>query len=477
MDVIDSEGRLFGVVNIIDAFVVLVVVAVVAAGVALVLGGPDDTDTSDSGSNTVEVGTTHATLDFGTQSDAVADALDEGDSYSPGGQNTLTITDVYLAPREEGTHVLARVELRGTTTDTGTVSTSYDGAPPRLGRSLSVTTDRYGVSGTIRAVGGGPTLNSTTTRAVIRATVPSETARRLTAGTRTRVGGRVVATVRNVSVFEADSVDERRVVMLAELRTYWLGDRQYYGGTALARDASVTLPLGDGMVSGQIEQLGADATLGRETRDVLVTTTMSADDARNLAVGDTYTIAGRDIGTVETATVYGTDKPDQKRVYVGVALETLTVDGSSFFGRTRLHEGATVPFRTADYEFSGTVTRLGTTEQRGVERTRTVRLGTEDLSPTRADSIRAGMVERAGEETIARLVSVQREPSQVVVTTASGDVLLRDHPVNRDLTITANLTVRETASGVRFKGETIRPGSPVTLDLEGVTIKAEVLSL
>jgi hypothetical protein len=38
MEVIDEEGRLFGAVNVVDALVVLLVLAVVVAGAALVFG-------------------------------------------------------------------------------------------------------------------------------------------------------------------------------------------------------------------------------------------------------------------------------------------------------------------------------------------------------------------------------------------------------------------------------------------------------
>jgi len=87
------------------------------------------------------------------------------------------------------------------------------------------------------------------------------------------------------------------------------------------------------------------------------------------------------------------------------------------------------------------------------------------------------MVERTAGDTIARLTDVRREPSQVLVTTADGEVLLRDHPVKETLTVTANLTVREASGRVLFKGEPVEPGSTVVLDLEGTTIQAEILSL
>jgi hypothetical protein len=48
MDLIDDRGRLFGRVNVVDALVVLFVLAIVAAGTALVLGGGDAAPASPS---------------------------------------------------------------------------------------------------------------------------------------------------------------------------------------------------------------------------------------------------------------------------------------------------------------------------------------------------------------------------------------------------------------------------------------------
>ena len=68
MPIIDDEGRLFGAVNIIDALVVLLVLAVVVAGVALVTGG----------GSTGERPTRTVVVDVGQQPDYVVDAIEEG---------------------------------------------------------------------------------------------------------------------------------------------------------------------------------------------------------------------------------------------------------------------------------------------------------------------------------------------------------------------------------------------------------------
>ncbi|MEF8886408.1 MAG: DUF4330 family protein [Haloarculaceae archaeon] len=68
MPIIDDEGRLFGTVNVIDALVVLFVLAVVVAGVALLTGGGGSDETP----------TRTVVVDVGQQPGYVVDAIEEG---------------------------------------------------------------------------------------------------------------------------------------------------------------------------------------------------------------------------------------------------------------------------------------------------------------------------------------------------------------------------------------------------------------
>jgi hypothetical protein len=72
---IDDEGNLLGVVNVVDALVVLFVLAILLAGAVLVLTSGEDTGSDRA--------TTYATLDLGTQPDYIVSAINEGDTYSP----------------------------------------------------------------------------------------------------------------------------------------------------------------------------------------------------------------------------------------------------------------------------------------------------------------------------------------------------------------------------------------------------------
>ena len=468
MAILDSEGRVFGVVNLVDALVVLLVVAVAGVGLLLVVG---------PSSNPIESQTTHATLDLGTQPTVVAEAVTEGDSYAPTEQSNLTVTDVYLAPAPGGTRTLVRVRLTGLPSARAETTLRYAGAPPRLGRSLTLSTPRYNATGTIQAVGASPQLPTNETPVLARATLSADRAESLSPGTQLTVDDRPVATIQDAYRLENGSRDRQQVYVLANLSTYAISDAQFFANTELLRGASVTLPLASGEVSARVLRVAPDDGLGRETRQVLVTDVLATADATALAVGDTYRVADRAVGEVVSVTRYGTSDPERMRVYVGLALETLAYGDVAQFGETPLREGVTVSFRTATYTLEGRITRLDATEQRGTETTHTATLQLDNLSPERAAAISEGMTERANGETIATIRSVDREPATLVLTSESGDVYLRDHPTNEDLRLTVDLSVRATPAGLRFKGAPLQIGSTVTLDLGGQSVTARVVGL
>ncbi|MFO7925616.1 DUF4330 domain-containing protein [Natronomonas sp.] len=356
MNVIDDEGRLFGVINVIDVLVVLFVVAVVVAGAALVF--------SDDPEPEPDVETTYATLDLGTHSDAIVEELNEGDTYAPNDLDTLTITELHVTPEGNQIRVIARVELQGEF-ESGAVN--YDGAPPRLGRSLDIVTNRYRVDGSIQRVGDSPDLD-------------------------------------------------------------------------------------------------------RGRTDLVIEDTVDIDEAEAIVVGDEILIDDRPAATVESVTRYGTNDPDQVRVFVGLSVETLTDGDTPRYGSTPIRRGSELVFAGDGYHLDGRITGVGTVEEPGTAGTRTVTLRLEGVRDQVAEGIQPGMTETTGGETIAEITDVETEPSKVVLTSESGDLRVHDDPLNSDVTITAELSIRETTTGVRFKGDSLRQGDRVTLDLGVTTI-------
>jgi len=361
--IIDDEGNLFGVVNIIDALVALLFLAVVVAGAALVFGGGESSPNQNPE-------TTHVTLDLGAQPEYIATAINEGDSYSPDSNSQLTISDIYIAPEDGQTRFIVRAELQGTANDD---SIDYAGAGPRLGRSLSITTDQYEVSGQIRAVGDAETLTTETTTVVLQSSI-------------------------------------------------------------------------------------------------------STSDANKLAIGDEIQRGGRTVGTVEDVAIYATRDPDKRTVMVEAALQTYTQQGDRHFGSTPVRRGQTVTLPTAEYSISGTIQQVDSGLNRSSLANRTVTLQMTDVREEYADTIQSGMTETTNGNTVATITDVNREPSPIITTADDGTVVVGDHPILRDATITADLQVRETASGIQFKGQRIQQGSTIFLDLGIVTVRASVVT-
>ncbi|WP_380677645.1 DUF4330 family protein [Salinigranum sp. GCM10025319] len=359
MDLIDEKGRLFGLINVIDAVAVFLVLSLLVVGIAFA---------TDDGSPPQELDSRNVTLDLGSQPSYVVTAIDVGDSYSPSANANLTVLDLHLSPQGSETRVIVLARLSGVATDG---SIEYNGAPPRLGRELTIRTGTYNVSGTTR------------------------------------------------------SVDD-------------------------------------------------DFDTGRT--DILLTTIVDGSVAEAIETGDTYRIGDHEVAHVDTVSVYGTEDADRKRIAVGLRLRTYDDANTSYFGSKPVQVSTELPFRTDSYGFSGTIERVGTTQQRGTPTTRTITVRLLDVRLAVDESIRPGTSESTRGDTIARITEVDREPVTVVLTD-QGDIYERDHPVNSDLAIRAELSVRETTSGLVFKQRSLQRGHTIVLDLGSITIRATVVEL
>lgn len=372
--IIDDEGRLFGLINVVDALVVLVVLAVAVAGVALVVGTGGETDTR------------YATIDAGTQPDHIANQISAGDEWATDGSvGDLTITDVYRyvpSDTEDGSTddvgILIQAQVNGTAieseseTAAQTQPIEFAGEPLRFGRNLEITTDQY--------------------------------------------------------VIESEVIDINQ------------------------------------------EPTGLDTN----SQPLAVQTEVDSDTAAAIQPGDAFRVGDEPIVTVESVTVYSTGNPDVRRVVLGVTAETRTVDETVVFGDRSLRTGGTLPIRTSQYELDTTVIGQGSLEEPGVPTTRTVTMEFNQLSPNRVNAITEGMVESAGETETATVVSKTDQPAEILSETSDGFVT-REHPTDRDMELTLEMTVREREDGtVTFRGEPLRIGQTLTLELGGTSVEGSV---
>lgn len=465
MELIDDTGRVFGRVNVVDALTVLLIVAVVVAGAAFVL--------IDTSAPPPETETTYATLDVGPQPAYIVDAVNEGDSYSPDGTSTLTVTDVQLTPRGGDIGVTLRVAVEGALENDGGIT--YNDAPLRLGRSVALNTDRYELRGQIRAVGDEDSLQRAETTVVLRDSLPTADAERVAPGDEVRLAGRTVATVENVTRYPTGNPDVQRVFVTTTLSTHRESGTQRFGGSPVRRGQSVRLETDEYTLNGRIIRVGSG--LHFEQTRVVLRDTLPTRDANEIAAGDEVRLGDQTVATVERVTQFATNDPTQRRVFLVAALRTYREDGSQRFGFDTVRRGQRVVLSTPAYEINGVIEQVGGDTQLGSVSRRTVTLRMDDVRDDMADAIAPGLTERAGGNTVARVTNVQVEPSLIIATGEDGSVNVVDHPIDRQVTLTADLMVRETVSGAQFKGDPLRQGERVTLDLGTITVRATVVSV
>lgn len=473
VQIVDEQGNLFGVVNVIDALVVLMIVAVGVAGIALVVGDEPEPE-PESEPEVISKATAIVTLDLGSHPTFVVREINEGDTYSPDDRSNLTVTDVHVTPQESNPRVIVQARVTGEVRQEEDVI-DYSGAPLRLGRSLVIETNRYKMSGQITDVGDKDTLDRQQTSILLRTTLPAVESEAISAGDEIQIADRTVATVEQISAYGASNVTHQIVFLNVALETHRRQGTQHFGGAPVRSRETVLLTNDEYSIDTSIERIGTD--LDQQNVGVVVTSTVDAETASRISEGDFSQAAGETTATVESVSVFGTEDPDQKRVITGLSLTTVGYGERPQFGSVFVRRGANLTFREENYEITGTIDRVGATEPRGSQVSQTATLRVNGLQEDIANAIQPDLVERTNGKTIARISSVKREPSALILRGDKGDPEAFNERTSKDVTITAELQMRETTDGLQFKGRGVRRGHTVTLDLGTVTIDAVVVNI
>lgn len=388
------------------------------------------------------------------------------------GQRSLKIVDRTLQPVSNPSQVRVYLTLSlQTVAEDGQYR--YAAQPTRIDTRLQALDGDFVIDGRIRSVGGSPTVADRTV--VLETRLPADRAAAVSAGDAMTFGNASVATVDDAAVYATGTPDERVAYVETTLTALRRSGEFRFGDTPVREGASIDVDTDEYSFRGRI--VGVGGGLNRTTTDVLVTDTVSTDTISDIEVGDTVPAGGEAVATVQNVSVYGTASPDRKRVALGLELETVGYGEVPRYGNTTLREGETLALRFGQSRIDGEIRRVGATVPRGTVTDRRVRLRVDDVSRELASVIDAGLVERSHGTVFAELVDVSTAPETVVVAGPNGGVVAGDHPTLREVTLTADLRVRETDTGLRFKRRPLRPGGNVTLDLGTVTVEATVVAV
>jgi hypothetical protein len=310
---------------------------------------------------------------------------------------------------------------------------------------------------------------------VVETSLPADAAAELDVGDAYAVADTDIATIQSVQFYPGGS-DSVRAILGLSVRTRLEDSSRYIGTTPVTIGAPIPFRTSAYGFTGTVSQLGT-TTLNTTTTDVVLESTVSTNTADSIAAGDTYRVQGNSVVTVDSVQVYPTGNPAQKRIIVGTTLETVTRDQTPEFAGTPVKLGTTVPVRTGTYDIFGDVVRVGSQDPPGEVTTTTVRLQLDNVPPEVADSVQTGMTETTDGTTFAAITRKTSTSATVVLTSDGGDIFRREHPVNRDVSLTVELRTRTTKSGLTFHGRSLQENSQVVLDLGTTTIQGTVTEL
>lgn len=367
MEVIDERGRLFGRVNVIDALVVLVVLAVVAAGVALVSSTGQDESTG--GSDPAPV-TRYATLSLGTHPTWFASQVQAGDELAvQKSEPVLNVTDVHLlATDSDAVEVIVQAGYKETKPG--------ENGKLRAGKSFQVSTNTYRTNAKTFVVGSDRSeLRTATTPVVATANVTEATAAAVEPGDSFSVNGQELATVESVDSFPRTN-GRRHVRLGLNLRTIEMAGSQQFTNRPLRVGTKVPIRTDDvGPLFTTVEAVGSTEPASESTKATLTVAweNVRPSVADEVAIGDQETHQGatarvsalddRPATVVQpnnAGELVESDHPQNRDVTVTVSATVRRVDSGLRFHDRPLQEGESVVLEFGSVTVRGTVLDIET---------------------------------------------------------------------------------------------------------------------
>lgn len=183
----------------------------------------------------------------------------------------------------------------------------------------------------------------------------------------------------------------------------------HYGDGLLQSGTPLEVETTEYSVSGTvvaIDERGRELDVSETT--VTLSGTTTAGTARNIEVGDEYSIGGQSVAKVEFLHFGPGSSPDQRTVVMGVTLQTISRSGTDRFAGSTLGLNRPVSLDFGTYNVTGTIDEVGATEPNVHEEVVTLRT-TVDTSV--AERLETGDVYRIAGRTVATLESVSVYPT------------------------------------------------------------------
>jgi hypothetical protein len=159
---------------------------------------------------------------------------------------------------------------------------------------------------------------------------------------------------------------------------------------------------------------------------------------------------------------------------VDVTLQANFEDRTPQYLGTDATLGSRMLFKSGVYELNATIVELNGSAAERVGATLDVRW--ENVRPEVADTLAVGMTEQhRGAD--AEITALDTEPATIIVTSDSGEVFAREHPVEEDVSLTVAVEARQNGGSLFFHGRPVQNGETVVLDFGTVTVEGTVTDI
>ncbi|MFB6283426.1 MAG: DUF4330 family protein [Halobacteria archaeon] len=367
MPFIDDEGRLFGYINVVDAFVFLVLIAVIIAGVVILnpFAPPP------------EEATRYATLDLESESDDILSEIEVGDKMVPENAGNITVTDKYVTPVEEGSSGIVRVRINGSLVEeesSGVKIFKHGENIPRVGRNLTLDTFSYTILGKILDISENDSKLSTSSRTFpARFRVPSNVADNVRKGDIYKLGDEEVARITDKKEYPV-SPGQMALILNIKAKTITLNGQTRFEGKPLKLNTEIRFATDDYNIKGKITEIGSKSRTNTTEKTVtLKLERISPDIAKNIQVGMTETLGNTRYArilnktvkpakitlTSEQGQIFERTDPVKKDVFIKTRLKAIETPTGLEFQNTPVKIGNKVFLDLGKIEITGKISEIG----------------------------------------------------------------------------------------------------------------------
>lgn len=201
----------------------------------------------------------------------------------------------------------------------------------------------------------------------------------------------------------------------------------------------------------------------------------SAYIAKNINVGDIILEDDEKAGEI-TGLTFLPASGTNKNIIISLKLFADSKNNKLFFNNQMLKIGNELSIELKDVIIEGVILHISKKEEREFAKKR-VTVKMYNQSSWIADLLRIGDSELSGGKEIAKIIDKDVEPAEMIVISQDGEVFLREHPTNKDITLTLEVVAEKVGGSYFFHGSELKAGNNLMLETSSINVNGVIVGV